>query len=468
MGRVVALRRASVLLMFGALLASTSYTLAQDASPSPEAVSESPGHSQDDRDGTPGPEPDGQTAAPTGRPTEDPVEDDRGHGGRSAPPEPPPSASPKVEGDSSPKPSVVVTPTPSPAQSPGPTGGPSVEQTPRPSAQPRPPVHASSQAFGGWFQYDMDQETMEGRLYVGTLDGPTHKVLSTDGVGIHASGPVNGLVIADWREDGRFAIAVFDTRTGKRDTLRVSEKAVGGAALSADGSGYYWYEGKSGGPFELWFERLDGTGGKRLADTIRSTAPVLRQSLDGAWLVSYDWWLDDDAYTVVDVERGGSWELTPPVANEVLGILDDSLITYGTTGEERAFPLVAVDLRSADVRGVVEGNGSFASVFGPPDDPQLVWDAHDGDDMLLLAAGPGDADPHTIYRATIRGVAHAPRMVPVGSVSGVEAGGLVPLFPDAQVYLPDDRDSIRDGILVDPVTGDRYPVRDGALPEVQR
>jgi hypothetical protein len=326
----------------------------------------------------------------------------------------------------------------------------------------------TSQAFGGWFQYDMDQETMEGRLYVGTLDGPTHKVLSTDGIGIYASGPVNGLVIADWREDGRFTIAVFDTETGRRNTLRVSESPIGGATLSADGSGYYWYEGKFGGPFELWFERLDGTGGKRLVDAIRSTAPVLRQSLDGAWLVSYDWWLDDDAYTVVDVEQGGSWELTPPVANEVIGILDDSLITYGTISEERAFPLVAVDLRSAEVRGVVEGNGSFASVFGPPDDPQLVWDAYEGDDMLLLAASPADKDPQLIYRATMRGVAHAPRMVPVGSVSGVEAAGLVPLFPDAQVYLPDDSDSIRDGILVDPATGDRYSVRDGALPEVQR
>jgi hypothetical protein len=314
----------------------------------------------------------------------------------------------------------------------------------------------------------MDQDTLEGRLYVGTLNGPTYKVLSTDGVGIHASGPVDGRVIADWREGDRYTIAVFDTATGERDTLRVSATPLGGATLSADGSGYYWYEGGFGGPFDLWSARLDGTDDERLVSDIPSTAPVLRQSLDGAWLVSYDWWLDSDAYTVVDVDRGESWDLTPPTANEVLGILGDSLVTYGTTAEERSFPLLAVDLRSGAERPVVVGNGSFASVFGPPDDPQLVWDAYEGDDMLLLASGVGGGSPSTIYRATARGAAPAPRMVPAGSVSGVEAAGLVPLFPDAQVYLPDDPDRILDGILVDPVTSDRYPVRDGAFPEVRR
>jgi len=294
------------------------------------------------------------TVIPTEVPTEDPGDDDAGDPGLETPelgptdsPDATHEASPEATQDDGPSPTPpgTVAPSGSPGESSGPAPAPSARVTPTPDHQPASAEPKTAQVVGGWFQYDMDQVTMEGRLYVGMLDGPTHKVLSTDGVGIHASGPVDGLVIADWREGDRYTIAVFDTTSGERDTLRASESPVGGATLAADGSGYYWYEGEFGGPFELWFERLDGTGGQRLVAGIGSTAPVLRQSLDGAWLVSYDWWLDDDPYTVVDVERGDSWQLTATVANEVLGVLvarSSPMAPLATSGRSRSWPWTAV------------------------------------------------------------------------------------------------------------------------------
>lgn len=131
----------------------------------------------------------------------------------------------------------------------------------------------------------------------------------------------------------------------------------------------------------------------------------------------------------------------PSAMVQVSIVDDDALVAEGIASllSREGFEIVAIAGSVSD---------ALASIRSTSPDVILA-------DVMLAGQPEGLRLPAVLAHAGIR--------VPVIFVSNYALPHFI-----AQVYLPDDPDSIRDGILVDPVTGDRYPVRDGAFPEVQR
>lgn len=335
-----------------------------------------------------------------------------------------------------------------------------------PAESPTPAATSTVQAtgrFGGWFQVTVTDAGL-GRLYVGVLGGEARHVASS-GNGIHADGPVAGVVIADRQTADGHRIDLFDVVTGERTDLLTNPTPVGGAVLGAGAARAWWVAGEMGGPWALWSAPTTGDVSPELVlDGIAATAPVITPSVDRRQLVISDWWGGDE-FLVYDTISGQVTTVPSADTSGVVGPFDGHVLAWPEGhGDERSLPLVAIGWDGSR-RMVAEGNGSFAELYGTAAAPVLVWEvwAFEERDMVLYALDRLDGPVREIHRAHLPdGAPPGPGLVPVGATVGVEVPGWVTLAPDRTIYPPDRQQKM---LLVNVSTGEIRTVGVDPLPD---
>lgn len=354
--------------------------------------------------------------------------------------------------------------------------GPSALASPSPSAPvavpgPFDPGEASWVQVGG--HRDDGSET----LYVGTVAGPAHEVITKDSE-IRVSGPVGGKVLAWWRNGGSTTFVLADTADGTRRTVLREDAAVG-AGASLDPSGAYIYmapverEGRVEGLFRV---PVDGGERVRLLGGWDGSVSDMTWSLDGRRLAITGLDGTEVEHRILDPRDGGTMEVHRGDGIRVpVGFVGDELVGYLDRGPERSrqYPLLALDVRRDRVRSLVDGGyGTWADVLPAADgSPVLVYDQPDAENHYTLWTTTGSDEPSLLwssdqnYTDASMGDFGTSALVRTDERGGVESPGFVPVFahgvaypwPDGPAWTSDQR------LMVDMATGEQTPFEAGEL-----
>jgi hypothetical protein len=424
--------------------------VATEAVPDQEGTAEpEPGTPEPEPDPTAEPEPD-PTAEPEPDPTAEP-EPDPTQDATSVPvPEPEATPGARATADPDSTPTTTEPPVTEATMGPGPdaaepTAGASAtpplpDNTATPGATP-PPGPGSAP----WAQVG-DDGTGVHTLYVGTVGGPAREVITRD-VPIAISGPVDGRVLAWWREGDSSIIVLVETADGSRTTVARPTDNLGYAA-SLDPSGRFIYTAPyAGGDRIAGLYRMSVEGGKpeRLADGWGASVAVMIWSLDGRWLAISDANGPETVYRILDtrddtmtIQRGSG-------IGDAFGFLGDELVGYLARGDGgiTKYPLLALDVTTGKVRTVVEGDGGALGVIRPDMQgrPVLAYDMPDQDGQYTVRTTDGSGGSRLLYvsqddfGAAIFGESGTRSLVKTDLWGGVESPGLVPVFTGGIPYV---------------------------------
>lgn len=228
--------------------------------------------------------------------------------------------------------------------------------SPAPSPSVAPAMLSSDPRTFAW--YDLLSTGAGEELHVGRFDDRTWVALTSDDP-IVASGPGNGRVIAATARERGSDLWLIDTATGEVETLRRDNRRIESVALEPSGGMWWWVTTDADGASTLW--RRSGPG--RRAMLVAGPRPT-RLSIVTAGSGRVAWWGVDGRgrrfATIVDTD--GNTVPVKPIVGDVVGLLGDELITYGTAGSALGYPLVAFDPATGTTREVVAGGASFATI----------------------------------------------------------------------------------------------------------
>lgn len=383
------------------------------------------------------PEPSGSASASASpAPSASPLPSPSAGGSPSA--SPTTDASPVASPSSEPSPSASHTPSASlPAASPSPLATPS----PAPTA---PGDETPDLAQAGWYHVENNDDGASFTLYVGRLDGRVHEALTAPS-GILGSGPVDGKVLAYWRERGETVMVLVDTADGAvTELLRTSDR-FGGAALHPSGEHWYWspltVEDRIDG---LWRRPVTGGPAERVMDHEWSgIGAMIDFALDGDRVAVSTFHFGDEGYDYrfLDLASGDVSEVLGTGHRSPLGFLGRELVVYvADRGDaEIHLPLIAIDPDGSQ-RVIVDGEGTYATIVADAEgSPVLLHDSHETEAYRLYALADGEPEAHLVYEG--EGPSYEPpaRMVASGNSQGIEVSGWIGVLPRGVAYIRPDR-----------------------------
>jgi hypothetical protein len=158
-------------------------------------------------------------------------------------------------------------------------------------------------------------------------------------------------------------------------------------------------------------------------------------SLDGKYLALTGDMDDPERVVVVDTSNGETWTV-PTTGGEVVGFLGRRLVTYSAPeGDEKRFPLVAVDPRDGSTRTVARAGTDPAIVPDADGRGVLVWRTSDDQGASIVVR-----DSVGSHRQTIHTLSRDERSGPWAAVvrrgfdQGIEVPGSVALFPEGYAF----------------------------------
>ncbi len=336
-------------------------------------------------------------------------------------------------------------------------------------ASPMPPAPSPSltpvDAFGSWYQVTDNDESAATGLWVGRLGGPAFHVV--DEPVVRADGPVDGKVLAWQSSQGVRTVSIVDTGDGSMvEVLRTEDGGV--PILGPDGQTMYWIEMTSDEQGDVWRMRLPD-GDRELVLTGRATQySSLHLSLDGQHLALEGGMDDPEHVQVVDTTTGETWDLTT-TGGGMVGFLGRHLVTYSAPeGDEKRFPLLAVDPVDGSARAVARDGIYPAIVPDAEGRGVLVWTTSGDEGRSIVVRDEVGAPRRTIHTVSRDGGGASTAVVPRGFDQGIEIPGYVALFPDlhafawpevAQRYAGQPRTlvSIADGTVIELPAGGASP-----------
>ncbi len=324
------------------------------------------------------------------------------------------------------------------AQSPGASVPPGAES----SAQP-----AVDLGRFAWFEVIGGDDRPES-LCVGRYDGRVFEAQRAGpGSRLRAAGPVDGQILAWWRDGARSTLALVDTATGaSRELLRTRRRIT--AAVFGPGTTFYYDTVDDRGAV-LW----KGDHGTQTVEPERVgrgtvvTRFALKASPDRSAVVIADRRGSDDrpdgtTFRVLDTATD-IIRRVPGRAADLVGLLGDEVIVW----DEHpmgwlSFPLRAIAPDGSD-RLIVDQEGSFGAIVAAADgSPRLAFEGEDEAGrytLSVVAAGP-TALAEVRY-AVDHGLSDPPiQLLWNDGIHGIESPGYVPLMPDSMAYQPRGED----------------------------
>lgn len=311
------------------------------------------------------------------------------------------------------------------------------------SASPTPTASAEQPDLAqmAWFVWEEDELGDLMTLYVGRLDGRITQLMTLPSDALPSGArPVNGTMVAWWREGEETVVSQIDTADGSmNEMMRVDEYLVG--EVDPQGQYFYWLAFEpDGNPSGLWRRPLAGGLTEQILDS-GVTGYDLVFDHDGSRLLIHGGTPGvptAEDYRVLYVGSGDLIELLGTGHSTAVGFLGPDLVVYDhSISGELSFPLTAINPRDGSGRILVAQEGLGAAIYEGAEGPQLIYGtAGPAGNYQVRAMHVGGEQGRVIYNSNESfrepGTASFMRRA---SGRGVEFNGWVPIFPAHFAYL---------------------------------